>query len=397
MAASIFLVAGLLADEHQPRVTRALAEHGLRRVQVERAGAALLARGGLGGQGGISRGLEHVEETMQARGRASPGAPPAPPIRVRAGHIRVGPSGWSYRSWSQTVARGVPMRARLAHIASLYNAVEVNGSHYRQIPRERYAAWSAETPPSFRFAVKGHRYVTHYLRLSNCGDPVRRLRDQAGGLGEKLAVVIWQLPAAFARDLGRLDEFLGVLGSWPETRHALELRHPSWFTEDVAARLAAARVASCLSDAPDFPMWGAVTTDLVYVRLHGHTRKYASSYARRTLAAWAARARAWAREGRDVHIYFDNDAEGAALPNASTLTRMLGLQTESAIAQPRNASTRQMQPPTSSLTSSAPSTSTVMPTGRPQTSPAGVTKPVRKSSYVPRARPFWSMGTRTTS
>jgi uncharacterized protein YecE (DUF72 family) len=298
---------------------------------------------------------------------------------VRTGRIYVGPSGWSYRSWREGAARGVPMRERLAWVARRYGAVEVNGSHYRQIPRERYAAWSAETPPSFRFAVKGHRYVTHFLHLSSCGDPVRRLREQTSGLGEKLAVVVWQLPARFGRDLPRLDEFLALLDGWREVRHALELRHPSWFTDDVRARLAAARVASCLSDAPDFPMWPAVTTDLVYVRLHGHTRKYASSYGRPSLARWAARARAWAREGRDVHIYFDNDAEGAALPNASTLTRMLEPD-ETARAQRFVASMRQMQPPISSETRSAPSEAMVMPTGRPHTSPSGVTKPVRKSS-----------------
>jgi uncharacterized protein YecE (DUF72 family) len=289
---------------------------------------------------------------------------------------------------------GVPARARLSHVAQLYDAVEVNGSHYRQIPRERYTEWGAETPPGFRFAVKGHRYVTHYRRLSDCGDPVRRLRDQASGLGDKLAAVVWQLPATFTCDLGRLDDFLRVLAAWSETRHALELRHASWFTAEVRARLAAARVASCLSDAPDFPLWDAVTTDLVYVRLHGHTRKYASSYGTRTLARWAERARAWAREGRDVHIYLDNDAEGAALANASTLARML--EPERA-AQRALASTRQTQLATSSLTSSAPSAATVTPTGRPHTSPAGVTKPVRKSSYVPRARPSSSTGTRTTS
>jgi uncharacterized protein YecE (DUF72 family) len=295
---------------------------------------------------------------------------------VRQGRIFVGPSGWSYRAWSQTVARGVPMRARLSFIAGRYNAVEVNGSHYVQIARERYQAWSAETPPEFRFAVKGHRYVTHYRRLSNCGDSVARLREQASGLGEKLAVVVWQLPTRFARDLARLDDFLGVLTlGWPDTRHALELRHASWFTDDVRARLEAARVANCLSDAPDFPMWSAVTTDLVYVRLHGHTRKYASSYAAKTLATWAARARAWAREGRDVHVYLDNDAEGAALTNASTLTKILGLDAQRAVD-----STRQMQPPISSLTSSAPSAATATPTGRPHTSPSVVTKPVRKSS-----------------
>jgi uncharacterized protein YecE (DUF72 family) len=215
--------------------------------------------------------------------------------------------------------RGVPLKQRLAHVGKLFDAVEVNGSHYTQIARETYAAWAAQTPPAFRFAVKGHRYVTHYKRLSDCGDSIRLLRDQARGLGDKLAAVVWQLPARFRRDLARLDDFLEALRSWGDTRHAIELRDASWFDDEVRARLGAARVANCLSDAPDFPLWDAVTTDLVYVRLHGHTRKYASSYSRASLETWAKRARAWTREGRDVHIYLDNDAEGAAVRNALAL------------------------------------------------------------------------------
>lgn len=244
------------------------------------------------------------------------------------GGIFVGPSGWSYKSWRETVPqlRGVPLKKRLTLMTTLFNAVEVNGSFYGQIARKTYETWRVETPPGFRFAVKGHRFVTHYKRLGGCGDSVRRLREQADGLGEKLAVVLWQLPAHFALDLPRLDDFLGVLGSgWNETRHAIEFRHRSWFCDEVRERLGAARVASCLSDAPDFPMWDAVTTDLVYIRLHGHTRKYASSYSRASLTAWAERSRRWAAEGREVHVYFDNDAEGAAIANAVTLTADLSV------------------------------------------------------------------------
>ena len=58
---------------------------------------------------------------------------------------------------------------------------------------------------------------------------------------------------------------------------------------------------------------------------------------------------------------------------------------------------RQMVLPPSSLTSRAPSFATVIPTGRPQTFPSGVTKPVTKSSYSPRVLPVdLSNGTRTT-
>ena len=78
-----------------------------------------------------------------------------------------------------------------------------------------------------------------------------------------------------------------------------------------------------MSDAPDWRMWEEVTTDLVYIRLHGHTRKYASNYSKPALKRWATRIQTWSRENRDVHVYFDNDAEGAAPRNALTLLEML--------------------------------------------------------------------------
>jgi uncharacterized protein YecE (DUF72 family) len=238
----------------------------------------------------------------------------------------VGTSGWSYRSWQKTVLRDVSLKKRLSHLSRMFNAVEVNGSFYGQVKRKTYQAWREATEPSFRFSVKGHRFVTHYKRLLDCGDPVQRLREQVQGLGDKLAVVLWQLPAHFQANLGRLDDFLAVLDrNWPDARHAIELRHASWFTEEARERLARARVASCLSDAPDFPLWDAVTTDLVYVRLHGHSRKYASSYSRSSLQHWADRVVAWAKRGLEVHVYFDNDAEGAAVKNALTLRNLLGL------------------------------------------------------------------------
>ena len=59
--------------------------------------------------------------------------------------------------------------------------------------------------------------------------------------------------------------------------------------------------------------------------------------------------------------------------------------------------TRQMLFDPSSVTSSEPSGATVIPTGRPQTLPSTVTKPVTKSSYSPLAWPVWCSGTRITS
>ena len=117
---------------------------------------------------------------------------------------------------------------------------------------------------------------------------------------------------------------LDPLGRGPKPRHAIEFRDPSWFDDEVATALARHRVANCLSDAADWPLWDAVTTDLVYVRPHGHSDTYASRYSRKSLQRWARRIEAWRREKRQVHVYFDNDAYGEAPRNAQRLIALVG-------------------------------------------------------------------------
>lgn len=266
-------------------------------------------------------------ERGTARNRAARSA-----RRVAPGAIRIGTSGWSYASWREHLYAGVPRRAWLAHLARTFDSVEINGSFYGQIQPETYRRWQRETPPSFRFALKGHRFVTHFKRLRGVEDSIVRLREQARGLGRKLAVVVWQLPANLQADVPRLREFLVALRRWRSVGHAIEFRHASWFTAEVEELLRRRGVAVCLGDAPDFPLWRAVTARFVYVRLHGHTRKYRSRYASAHLSRWADDVRAWARAGHDVYVYFDNDAEGAAVRDARLLRERLGL---GAAAAPR--------------------------------------------------------------
>ena len=103
----------------------------------------------------------------------------------------------------------------------------------------------------------------------------------------------------------------------------IEFRHPTWFNNEVASCLNYYRIANCISDAADWPLWEVVTTNLVYIRLHGHTRTYASAYRIASLKQWAAKIRRWLQSGKDVHVYFDNDAEGAAPQDAKRLIGLL--------------------------------------------------------------------------
>lgn len=245
-------------------------------------------------------------------------------LETLAARTRIGTSGWNYPAWKDGFYAGIKQRDWLGFCAGRFTGIEVNATFYREMRETTFARWRDVTPGGFLFAIKGHRFITHRRLLAEPEEPLARQRGNAAALGKKLGAVLWQLPPRFAKDMARLERFLRALDGWPEARHALEFRHRSWFDAEVADMLGAYRAANCISDAASWPMWEAVTSDLVYVRLHGHERTYASSYDDAQLEAWAARARTWLTEGRDVHVYFDNDAEGAAPWNALRLLEMLG-------------------------------------------------------------------------
>lgn len=239
------------------------------------------------------------------------------------GKAYIGTSGWNYEGWRELFYEGRPARVWLRYCASRFDAIEVDATFYRLQSVATFRRWREETPAGFRFAIKANRYLTHNKKLADPLPAIRLERERASGLGGKLAAVLWQLPHNFHCNVERLDGFARALRRWRRVRHAIEFRHASWFDEDVAACLRRDGIAVCQSDAADWPMWDAVTTDFVYVRLHGHELTYASSYADAALRSWAVKARRWMSEGRDVHVYFDNDAYGCAPRNALRLIELV--------------------------------------------------------------------------
>lgn len=228
------------------------------------------------------------------------------------GKVYIGTSGWNYQQWKNGFYASVPRKDWLRYNASRFSGLEINASFYRLPNRTLTERWYAQTPDAFRFAVKGSRFITHNKKLIDPIEPLKRQRACLAGLKHKLVVMLWQLPRASKKNLPRLRDFAKALDDWPQVRHVLEFRDVSWFDDEVAGCLAHHKLAVCLSDAADWPLWERITADLIYIRLHGHTRTYASAYSPAALNLWAARIRGWLAEKRDVHVYFDNDAEGAA-------------------------------------------------------------------------------------
>lgn len=244
--------------------------------------------------------------------------------RVMPPSLRIGLSGWNYDDWKTGFYQGVPRRRWLEHYAGHFDCVEVNATFYGTIRPATFAAWRATVPEGFGFAVKGHQFVTHRKRLLDPDDTLPRQAATAEALGPSLSAMLWQLPAAFKPDAQRLELFCQALARHlPGVRHVFEPRHEGWFTRETAEILRRHGVTPCISDAGDWPRWDAVGERMAYVRLHGSPETYFSPYSNEELHSWARRCRDWLAQGLEVHVYFDNTAEGHAVTDALRLREMM--------------------------------------------------------------------------
>ena len=260
----------------------------------------------------------------------------------------MGVSGWRYAGWrGDFYPPGLVQRRELEYLASRTTSVEMNGSFYSLQRPPTYRRMVEQTPPDYPIAVKGGRFITHFKRLVDVDAALANFfASGVLALGDQLGPVLWQLPADLAYDEGRLAPFLASLPRSTAAaarlaarhddklagdrvlleverdvriRHVLEPRHPSFGSETAADLLRAHDVGMVASDSPTWPLFDWVTSDVMYVRLHGHTRLYTSGYSTASLDRWAERCREWVARGLDVFVYFDNDARGRAPHDAVSL------------------------------------------------------------------------------
>jgi len=239
--------------------------------------------------------------------------------------VRIGCSGWNYKSWKDEFYEGKPARLWLQQYARHFDTVEVNNTFYRLPLRSSVAKWVAETPPDFLFTIKGSRYLTHIKRLTDLSGGLARFYDRIEPLvrSPKLGPLLWQLPPTFKRDDDRLAAALAAL---PAGRHCFEFRHASWFSEPVYQLLREHGAALVIGDRPEVKEFQAhvFTADWTFVRFHYGSRGRRGNYSESELEEWARRFEEWRREV-DVLAYFNNDWEVFAVRNALSLKRRLAV------------------------------------------------------------------------
>jgi uncharacterized protein YecE (DUF72 family) len=241
-----------------------------------------------------------------------------------AGRIWIGTSGYVYRHWRKGVfyPAGLPAREELAYYASRFSTVELNNPFYRLPTAEMFTRWREGTPADFLFAVKASRFITHVKRLRNVADEITLFMERAEHLGPKLGPILFQLPPNQQLDIPRLQDFLPLLS--PRHRWVLEFRHPSWHNSEVYRLLADHEVALCIPVGGGLHPDRITTAAFTYLRMH-RGQEARGGFTANELQSWATRVQALSSVGKDVYIYFNNDWEGFAIRDATTLRELLGV------------------------------------------------------------------------
>jgi uncharacterized protein YecE (DUF72 family) len=236
--------------------------------------------------------------------------------------IRIGTAGWSI---PRQIAAEFPTEgSSLERYAARFSAAEINSSFHRPHRISTWERWRNSVAGDFRFSVKLPKVITHQAKLQPSADLVTNFLDQAHTLGEKLAVLLVQLPPKLELDVPTARAFFTDLGRRTDAPIACEPRNPSWFTSDADAFLEELRVARVAADPPVCED-GAVPggwRGLRYWRLHGSPTVYRSSYMDRIpkiaeeLRRWGANVDSW--------CIFDNTASSAGAGDALALARAIG-------------------------------------------------------------------------
>ncbi len=193
---------------------------------------------------------------------------------------------------------------------SKLNAVELNASFYRFPFPSQVKAWSRKSRIfRLRWAVKVHRSITHYKRLSKNAIIVwEKFHNLFLPLEETdlLDFYLFQMPPNFIKkdkNIQKIVNFLKESGLEP-WRMALELRHESWFNEDTIEWARSLGITIVSIDAP-IATWIVNSNGIIYLRMHGKTEWYAHDYSLEELEIIANKIRYL--KPNKVYVFFNNN------------------------------------------------------------------------------------------
>jgi uncharacterized protein YecE (DUF72 family) len=286
------------------------------------------------------------------------------------GKILVGTASWTDPGFVERwYPKGMPAADRLAWYAEQFQMVEVNSTFYAVPDPRMVERWCRSTPDGFVFDVKLHQLLSRHSTAAKLLPPAIRKRAEIDAKGKvkltraleeamiaevlgpvkmlqafgKLGALLLQLSPAFSPRAHQLSELEPLLHHLQGYRLAVELRNRNWAEGERLAETFEFFRAHSLSfvfvDAPaqnHFTIMPPTLNDitnpkLAYLRLHGRDAKayttgktvaarFNYNYSDEEITEVAGRAKELAKEAKEVHVVFNNNALDYA-PHAAARLR----------------------------------------------------------------------------
>ena len=230
-------------------------------------------------------------------------------------NVWIGTSGFQYAEWKGNFyPEDLPAAKMLPFYAERFSTTEINYTFHRIPAPKTIDNWKTQTPKKFRFALKAPQKITHWSKLRDCSDTLEYFLKVAGGLGERLGPVLFQLPPNFKKDADVLGSFLREL---PSIRAAFEFRHESWFDDEIFELLGSRNIALCIADTDALATPKRITANYGYLRLRRE------DYTKNDVERWAGFVHKQDSNWKDAFVYFKHEERGIGPKLAKNMMDLL--------------------------------------------------------------------------
>lgn len=226
--------------------------------------------------------------------------------------IFIGTSGWLY-DWN--MEGNLEWYVKFSNL----NAVELNASFYRFPFRNQVKSW-ARKGKKLKWAIKVHRSITHYWKLSDRAYDIWTKFYNLFSLMEHLIdFYLFQMPPTFIKtekNIGKIEKF--VLRANLGHKFAIEFRHRSWFNDETVDLCRKLGITLVSIDAP-IAKWFICSNKIVYLRMHGREEWYAYDYSYEELKEVADKITSL--NPSKIYVFFNNNHW--MLKNANLMQKIL--------------------------------------------------------------------------
>jgi len=231
----------------------------------------------------------------------------------------IGCSGYYYPYWkNRFYPTGLQPKNWLEYYSSVFNTVELNGTFYRTPKLADLKKYATNTGEDFKFSVKMSKYITHTGKLKDSSQSIKEFQDLIlEGLEHKLNHFLFQLPPSFHYNEENLERIVSQIPHKPE--NVIELRHISWWNEEVEKTFRKANLTFCNVDFPGMETYFIQTSDFFYLRLHGNPQLFKSSYEATDLMKFKKQ---FPENAKQYSVYFNNTYYEAGYKNALELREL---------------------------------------------------------------------------